>query len=103
MGRLLGALPSGSYLVLNDGTDTDPVVVEAIQVVYQSPNAANPYYLRSPEQIARFFDGLELVEPGMVSTSQWRPEPSVRGDSAESVRLRRGRPQTVTSREMKQP
>ena len=85
MGRLLDSLPSGSYLVINDGTDTDPVVVEAAQDVYQNPNAANPYYLRSPEQIARFFDGLELVEPGMVSPPQWRPDPSVRGASAESV------------------
>src|SRR5262249_42492962 len=59
--RLLGALPSGSYLVINDGTDTDPVVVEAQRAFNQNPNVSS-YHLRSPEQIARFFDGLELVE-----------------------------------------
>jgi S-adenosyl methyltransferase len=85
VGRLLGGLPSGSYLAINDGTDMDPVVLEATQAVHQNPNAANPYYLRSPEQIARFFDGLELVEPGMVPPPRWRPDPSVRDDSAESV------------------
>jgi hypothetical protein len=85
VGRLLGGLPSGSYLAINDGTDTNPVVLEATQAVHQNPNAANPYYLRSPEQIARFFDGLELVEPGMVPPPRWRPDPSARDDSAESV------------------
>jgi hypothetical protein len=85
VGRLLGGLPSGSYLVINDGTDTDPVVLEATLAAHENPSAANPYYLRSREQIARYFDGLELVEPGMVSPPQWRPDPSARGDSAESV------------------
>ena len=31
---------------------------------------------RSPEDIARFFTGLELVEPGLVNTPEWRPEPN---------------------------
>jgi hypothetical protein len=30
---------------------------------------------RSPEQIARFFDGLDLLDPGVVSCSRWRPDP----------------------------
>jgi hypothetical protein len=29
---------------------------------------------RSPEQIARFFDGLDLLPPGVVSCSRWRPD-----------------------------
>jgi hypothetical protein len=32
--------------------------------------------LRTPEQIARFFDGLDLLPPGVVSCSLWRPSPS---------------------------
>jgi hypothetical protein len=85
VGRFLGALPSGSYLVINDGTDTHPVIVEAQGAFNQNPSAASPYYLRSPEQIARFFDGLELVEPGVVPPSRWRPDPSPWGDHAEIV------------------
>jgi hypothetical protein len=81
--RLLDPLPSGSYLVIDDGTDTDPVGVEAVQAFNQNPDFANSYRLRSPEQITRFFDGLELVEPGVVSTSRWRPEPSALGEPAE--------------------
>jgi hypothetical protein len=63
---------SGSYLTINDGTDTSKEVVEAARIWNQS---ANPlYHLRSPEQIARFFDGLQLVDPGIVSPPRWRPE-----------------------------
>src|SRR6266498_455539 len=71
--RLMGAVPSGSYLTMNDSTDTSAGVVEAARIWNQS--AKPPYHLRSPDRIARFFDGLELVEPGVVSPLEWRPEP----------------------------
>jgi O-methyltransferase involved in polyketide biosynthesis len=72
--RLLDPLPSGSYLALYDGTNTDPAGVEAQERYNQS--GAVPYYLRSPEQIAGFFEGLQMVSPGVVSVPQWRPEPA---------------------------
>jgi S-adenosyl methyltransferase len=72
--RLLDALPSGSYLALNDGTN---VISDAFAEAQQGYNesGAVPYHLRSPEQIAGFFEGLELVEPGVVSVPRWRPDP----------------------------
>jgi hypothetical protein len=79
--RLLDGVASGSYLVMNDGTDTSEEVVEAARIWNQSANPT--YHLRSPERIARFFDGLELVEPGVVSPPRWRPEPSPSGPPAE--------------------
>jgi S-adenosyl methyltransferase len=75
--RLLDGVPSGSYLTMNDGSDTSEEVVEAARIWNQSANPT--YHLRSPERIARFFDGLELVEPGVVSPPRWRPEPSPSG------------------------
>jgi hypothetical protein len=78
--RLVDAVPSGSYLVVNDGTDTAEAGVEGARV---RGDAGDPYHLRSPEQIAGFFDGLELVEPGVVSTPRWRPEPGPSGVPAE--------------------
>jgi S-adenosyl methyltransferase len=78
--RLLGGVPSGSYLTMNDGSDTSEEVVEAARIWNQSANPT--YHLRSPERIARFFDGLELVEPGVVSPPRWRPEPSPSGSPA---------------------
>jgi len=72
--RLLDALASGSHLVLCDGTDTNPAGVAAQEQYNRS--GAVPYRLRSPAQLTGFFDGLELVEPGVVSVSQWRPHPA---------------------------
>jgi S-adenosyl methyltransferase len=72
VGRALAAAPSGSYLAVCDGTDITPEVVEAARIWNES--AALPYHLRSPDRLARFFDGLELVEPGLVSVTRWRPD-----------------------------
>jgi hypothetical protein len=79
--RLVGGVPAGSYLTMNDGTDTSQEVVEAARIWNQSANPT--YHLRSPDRIARFFDGLELVEPGVVSPPRWYPEPSPSGLPAE--------------------
>ncbi|MEV0402944.1 SAM-dependent methyltransferase [Actinoallomurus sp. NPDC050550] len=70
--RLLDPLPSGSHLAVRDGTDTDEAYVEATR--QYAAGGAVPYNLRSPERIAGFLDGLELVEPGVVSCPLWRPE-----------------------------
>jgi O-methyltransferase involved in polyketide biosynthesis len=70
--RLLGALSSGSRLVLADGANVTPEGNEA-QRRYNEGSPL-PYHLRSPEQIGRFFEGLELADPGVVSCSRWRPE-----------------------------
>jgi hypothetical protein len=72
--RLKAALPSGGYLVVREATDTVAAHNDAIRG-YNGSGAA-PFYLRSPEQIVRFFDGLEPVEPGIVPISRWRPEAS---------------------------
>nr|WP_240929962.1 SAM-dependent methyltransferase [Streptomyces coryli] len=71
--RLLEALPSGSYLSLNDGTSTVHAEVQDAQDQYNESGAI-PYTLRTPEEIAGFFDGLEIVEPGVVSCPLWRPD-----------------------------
>jgi hypothetical protein len=70
--HLLAALPSGSYLALQDGINNEAASIQATEQ-YKDTGAV-PYVLRSPEQIAGFFDGLELVDPGVVSVSRWRPD-----------------------------
>jgi hypothetical protein len=70
--RLLAAVPSGSYLAVSDGTSTSAQSVESQRVANQS---GHPYNLRTPEEIGGYFEGLELLEPGVVPTSQWRPRP----------------------------
>jgi S-adenosyl methyltransferase len=73
--RLLASLPSGSYFALNDGTNVISKAFEEAQEGYNRSGAV-PYHLRSREQIAGFFDGLELIEPGVVSCPRWRPDPA---------------------------
>lgn len=70
--RLKEALPAGGYLVIRDATDTVAAHVEALRL-YEETGAV-PYHLRSPEQITRFFDGLDAVEPGIVPIQEWRPD-----------------------------
>jgi hypothetical protein len=79
--RLLGALPSGSYLALSDGVNTSETFTEAVR--HYNENSASTYHPRSPEQLAGFFEGLELVEPGVVPLTSWRPEATPFPDQGE--------------------
>lgn len=72
--RLLGGLPSGSYLGIYDFTDTSDGVKEAERLYEESGTL--PYRPRPLPRIAAFFDGLDLVEPGVVEVTQWRPDHS---------------------------
>ncbi|MFR9724917.1 SAM-dependent methyltransferase [Streptomyces sp. MS19] len=72
VGRLVAAVPPGSHLVLSDGTNVFAKACVAAQQEYNESGAV-PYHLRSPEELGVFFDGLDLVEPGFVPCSQWRP------------------------------
>ncbi|MEU1179221.1 SAM-dependent methyltransferase [Streptomyces sp. NPDC005820] len=70
----LDGLPSGSYLSLNEGSrGTDPVYEQA-QDAYNETGAV-PYFLRPIDQIEGYFEGLDLVDPGVVSVPLWRPAP----------------------------
>ena len=70
---LRDALAPGSYLVICHGTDDgDPARMQALGKVYTS-SVATQAGGRTRADIQRFFDGFELVEPGLVYISQWRP------------------------------
>jgi hypothetical protein len=71
--RLVAGLPSGSYLALYDGANTNEAFNQAQQGYNDS--GAVPYYLRSPEQFERYFVGLDLVAPGVGPVPYWRPAP----------------------------
>jgi S-adenosyl methyltransferase len=71
--ELLGGLPAGSYLAINDSIDTSPELEEALRV-YEASGAV-PYRTRSLEQFTGYFDGLDLVEPGVVLVDDWHPDP----------------------------
>ena len=78
--QLMDALPAGSYLVIADGMAADPAISSAQQRYDESArprygaSAPAPYLLRQPDELASFFDGLDLVEPGVVPCPHWRPD-----------------------------
>ncbi|MQA87396.1 MAG: SAM-dependent methyltransferase [Streptosporangiales bacterium] len=81
--RLLDALPSGSYLAIAHDTNVVHGEVSDEAVRQWNESATPSITLRSPEQITRFFDGLELLEPGVVSTALWRLDPTESGTPRE--------------------
>jgi hypothetical protein len=79
--RLRDAAPAGSYLVVSHGTaDFSPARATAAVSGYDE--AAAPFVLRSKGQVEAFFDGLELVEPGLVQLPYWRPDGAVGADAS---------------------
>jgi hypothetical protein len=72
--RLMDALPSGSYLtVSHPASDIHPGQAEA-QRRYNE-RVSTPQTLRTRAEVARFFEGLDLVPPGLVYVHTWRPGP----------------------------
>ena len=84
--RLLAGLPSGSYLAMYDGLDTVSEAMTEAQEGYDDTGAM-PYKLRYVDQVRRFFDGLEFVEPGLVRCPEWRPDPSQGAAGANAITL----------------
>jgi S-adenosyl methyltransferase len=88
--QLLAALPPGSYLAIADGVSTDDAINRA-QLRYNSradaiyDSHAEVYQLRRPDEFASFFDGLDLVEPGVVACAAWKPDRASAGDQGVPV------------------
>jgi hypothetical protein len=70
--QLVEAIPSGSYLVLEDGAATSEERLQATADHNEGGHAV--YTNRRPEEIAGFLDGLDLLAPGVVPVSHWRPD-----------------------------
>jgi hypothetical protein len=83
VGNLLDAVPSGSYLAIQHPTNTISGARMDEAVRRWNETGGTPIVLRTAAELARFFDGLELLEPGVVSCSRWRPGPSRWGIPAE--------------------
>ena len=76
--QLLGAMPSGSYLAIADGASTSDEINRA-QLRYNA-RADSAYQLRRPDELVTFFDGLDVVEPGIVPCPEWKPDRVVPDD-----------------------
>jgi S-adenosyl methyltransferase len=74
VGGLLGGVPAGSYLTVADSFGVERSHAEATEQ-YASTGAV-PYKLRTWEEMAGFFTGLDFVPPGLVRVADWHPDPS---------------------------
>jgi S-adenosyl methyltransferase len=71
--RIMDAMPPGSYLAISHpASDIEPEKVADL-TARVNPLSHQQYTGRSRAQVMQFFDGLELVEPGLVQVQQWRP------------------------------
>jgi hypothetical protein len=72
--RLLGSAPAGSFLTISHaGSDLFPADAGAFEESLNKYLPGDPHTARPRDAVARFFDGLELLEPGVVRVSEWRP------------------------------
>jgi hypothetical protein len=78
--KIIDAVPSGSYLAITHAA-SDLIDPQELQGLYDSLNgkAQQQFQWRPRERVARFFDGTDLVEPGLVRVDDWRPEPGAAG------------------------
>jgi hypothetical protein len=70
--QLMDALSPGSYLAIADGV-AGRGYADSAQRRYNDA-APVPYHLRRPDELAGFFDGLDLVTPGVVPCPRWKPD-----------------------------
>jgi S-adenosyl methyltransferase len=80
------ACAPGSHLALAHSLTPEfwpGAVAEAIELY---TNSTHPLNLRTPDQVTAFFDGSELIEPGVVFTSAWRPDQPIADADARSSR-----------------
>ena len=76
VGRLLDAVPPGSYLAI--AHPASDIHASQIGAATKRLNQvmADPVTMRSHDQVARFLDGLDVVEPGLVQVHRWRADPA---------------------------
>jgi SAM-dependent methyltransferase len=80
--RYVDALAPGSYLVLTHASTTAPDGDTAKAARRYASSSAGSFVLRTPDEVAAFFDGLDLLDPGLVYAANWRhanAEPPDRG------------------------
>ncbi|REE99436.1 SAM-dependent methyltransferase [Thermomonospora umbrina] len=87
VGRYLDAVPSGSHLFVTHFCDAGPEAREAEQKFLALLGSGR---FRTAEEITAYFDGLDLVEPGVVPLPLWRPDGPVADDLTVGHRLMYG-------------
>jgi hypothetical protein len=75
LAQLRDAVVRGSYIALSHGTPVPDLEGELDEIRQLYRRTPTPLHLRTSEQIAELLAGLDIVEPGIVPITDWRPEP----------------------------
>ncbi|MFC6086760.1 SAM-dependent methyltransferase [Sphaerisporangium aureirubrum] len=79
-------MPIGSHLVVSHAVlDSRPKAADGVVPVYQRVFRRSEDASRTREQVQGFFDGLEMLDPGLVYIRQWRPENALAARQAERI------------------
>lgn len=85
--RYRAGLAPGSWVAVSQPTDeiADPATAEQLRTIFDSyTRVGTPSWLRTHREVASWFDGFTLVEPGLVRAPDWRPDiaddPAIRND-----------------------
>ncbi|MBF8191250.1 SAM-dependent methyltransferase [Nonomuraea sp. K274] len=71
---LMDALVPGSHLVISVNTNVlNPENMNRAAAAYNEAFGNPPIYLSTPERLAAFFEGMEMVDPGLVPAARWKP------------------------------
>jgi hypothetical protein len=81
MGRYLRRLPAGSYLALTTGTPDLTAPERTDGTVSMLGARGIPVRLRTRDEVVELFDGLDLLDPGVVPLNRWHPD----ADSADAL------------------
>ena len=72
--RLLDAVPPGSFLVISHaGSDLFPDEIAAFEKSLNEHLPGDRHVARPRTEVEQFFEGTELLAPGVVRVSEWRP------------------------------
>jgi len=85
VGKLMAAVPSGSYLVLSHPAKDIHAAEMAAMAARLNQMMAEKVTFRDETEVAKFFSGLELVEPGMTNVPDWRPETEEEANSPAAL------------------
>jgi S-adenosyl methyltransferase len=78
--QLLNGVPAGSYVVISHPTTEVDAAAMTRALAFWNRQGSTAMTLRTRGEMERLFDGLDLIDPGVVSCTRWRPGPSTSGE-----------------------
>ena len=83
--RVMDQVPTGSYLAIAHLVSDDPEIREELTSIMLTATQGNWGRLRTAAEVAPCFDGLEIIDPGLVELTTWRPDETPREQTWDMI------------------